>query len=167
MTSLTFFMTPQEYYLGWKFKRKQNQNASALFSFLSVAAACVFFGIYIYLPKEVYLLITAVLLAMFPVFTIWMERRTVKAEYDASPILNGTHTLRLYENGIEFLGSFEKIFAPWQSLQFVKETGNYLMIIPCQKSGIFVINKVKFAGAELNAVLSALHEKAPVFGGTA
>ena len=40
-----------------------------------------------------------------------------------------------------------------------------MILIGCYRMGLFVIEKADCDPADLNALLSALHEKAPAFGG--
>ncbi len=46
-----------------------------------------------------------------------------------------------------------------------KEIKDYIILIGCYRMGLFVIEKADCDPADLNALLSALHEKAPAFGG--
>lgn len=159
-------MTPDEYYRGWKFKSRQNRRTMALLPVISLLMSVVLILLYIFLWKEQMMPFFAAVLLVFPSSSLWMEKKTVQAEYNSSPVINGEHTVCLHEDGMEFLGGFEKIFVRWDRLTGVKDTGKELILVPCRsRTGVFVISKSRFAGEELNAVLSAVHEKAAAFRG--
>lgn len=159
-------MTPEEYYRGWKFKSRHNRKTMALLPIISLLLAAAVIVLYIFLWREQMMPFFAAVLLIFPSSSLWMEKRTLQAEYTSSPVMNCEHTVCLHEDGIEFFGGFEKIFVKWDRLTGVKDTGKELILVPCQsRTGVFVISKSRFAGEELNAVLSAVHEKAAAFRG--
>lgn len=165
MTSLSFTMTPEEYYRGFKFKSRQNRSAMVLMPIVSVLISVVLIVLYFFLWKEQIMPFFAAVLIIFPSSSLWIEKKTIKAEYMSSHVMSGEHTVRLHEDGIEFFGGFEKIFVKWDRLTGVKDTGKELILIPCRRTGAFVISKSRYAGEELNAVLSDVHEKAAAFRG--
>ena len=159
-------MTPEEYYRGWKFKSRNNRKTMVLLPIISLLMCVAMIVLYFVLWRDQIMPFFAAVLFIFPSSSVWFEKKTVQAEYNQSPVMNCDHTVCLHEDGIEFFGGFEKIFVKWNRLTGVKETGKELILVPCRsRTGVFVISKSRFAGEELNAVLSAVHEKAAAFRG--
>lgn len=86
-------------------------------------------------------------------------------EFGNSPTLTQPFTLRLEEQALQVWSKFEQYTLPWQGITYAKETKDYIILIGCYRMGLFVIEKADCDPADLNALLSALHEKAPAFGG--
>jgi len=95
----------------------------------------------------------------------WMRRSSVLREFGNSPTLTQPFTLRLEEQALQVWSKFEQYTLPWQGITYAKETKDYIILIGCYRMGLFVIEKADCDPADLNALLSALHEKAPAFGG--
>ena len=95
----------------------------------------------------------------------WVRRSSVLREFGNSPTLTQPFTLRLEEQALQVWSKFEQYTLPWQGITYAKETKDYIILIGCYRMGLFVIEKANCDPADLNALLSALHEKAPAFGG--
>lgn len=54
--------------------------------------------------------------------------------------------------------SFEKVYAPWQSIYAIKETKSELIILPTLSRGIAVISKQRY-GKELDEIIKVLKSK--------
>ena len=93
-----------------------------------------------------------------------MRRSSVLREFGNSPTLTQPFTLRLEEQALQVWSKFEQYTLPWQGITYAKETKDYIILIGCYRMGLFVIEKADCDPADLNALLSALHEKAPAFG---
>ena len=92
------------------------------------------------------------------------------AQFRAAGVWQLSHTdpaftLRLEEQALLVWSKFEQYTLPWQGITYAKETKDYIILIGCYRMGLFVIEKTDCDPADLNALLSALHEKAPAFGG--
>lgn len=61
------------------------------------------------------------------VFKMIMTKNSVMNDFQRSPILNEENTIRIYDEGLELIGSFEKVYAPWKSVYAVKETKKNLL----------------------------------------
>ena len=94
-----------------------------------------------------------------------VRRSSVLREFGNSPTLTQPFTLRLEEQALQVWSKFEQYTLPWQGITYAKETKDYIILIGCYRMGLFVIEKADCDPADLNALLSALHEKAPAFGG--
>lgn len=158
MTTFTFFMTPEEYYKGWKLKSKLNKTNQTAFKIVSLAGAVVLFAISFTASYGASFIFTACLLAAFPILASVMQKKTIMSEFSMSSVLNGEHSIKIYDEGIEFIGSFEKIFSTWKGVAAAKNTADYLTIIPDRKNTPFVINKNRFGGEELNRIIDVLQK---------
>ena len=77
---------------------------------------------------------------------------------NATVILPFENTIRLYDEGLEIFSSFEKVYAPWQSIYAIKETKSELIILPTLSRGIAVISKQRY-GKELDEIIKVLKSK--------
>jgi len=75
-----------------------------------------------------------------------------------SPVLRGRHTLCIYDEGLEIINGYEKIFTPWESLFDYKEDDKRVIIMPSFRKGLIVINKQTENSGELDAFLTSLKE---------
>ena len=105
------------------------------------------------------------IVAAMAVLLPWVRRSSVLREFGNSPTLTQPFTLRLEEQALQVWSKFEQYTLPWQGITYAKETKDYIILIGCYRMGLFVIEKADCDPADLNALLSALHEKAPAFGG--
>lgn len=157
---LTFKMTGEEYYLGWKYKRaKGSLNSHA--ALISIIFALTLIVISVFLKIDYYLYFFAGLIIVIGILGIFMEKKSVIREYEYSPILSTEQTVRIFDEGIELINSYEKVFAPWQSVFAVMETPKYIKILPTFCKGIAVISKERYKSDELDSIMNAvrLHVK--------
>lgn len=160
--SITFKMTGEEYYLGWKHKvKKGNIQSKALIPLLILI--CVLVIIFGFLLDFKSLSIIAVLFLLNTVLSqMLIQKKSIIQEYNFSKVLNGDNTLKIYSEGIEIINSYQKIFTPWQSIFLVKETPKYIIILPTFRKGIFVISKERYKSEALDNVLSLLKKSVKV-----
>lgn len=155
MMKLTFKMTGEEYYIGWKYKRKKGglNQYTALKSIL-FAAIIILFSILFKIEYFAYIL--AGMLIITGILGINLEKKSVINEYVCSPLLSGEQTVRIYDEGVELINSYEKIFAPWQSVFAVEETPQYIKILPTFSKGIAVISKERYNSGELEGIMHTI-----------
>lgn len=152
---LTFKMTGEEYYLGWKYKRKKGSlNSHALL--ISIIFAAVLIAISVLLKIDYYLYFFAGLIIVIGFLGVFTEKKAVIREYEYSPILSKEQTVRIFDDGIELINSYEKVFAPWQSVFAVMETPKYIKILPTFCKGIAVISKERYKSDELDNIIDAV-----------
>ncbi|MGN1421095.1 MAG: YcxB family protein [Eubacterium sp.] len=161
--SITFKMTGEEYYLGWKHKLNKGkmQSKALIISF----AILVIIGLLIFsfmLEVEFMTIILILLFFSSAISTVALQKKSIIQEYNFSKVLNGENTLKIYGEGMEIITSYEKIFTPWQSVFSVKETPKYIIILPTFRKGIFVISKEKYNSDELTNILSLLKNNVKV-----
>lgn len=152
---LTFKMTGEEYYLGWKYKRAKG-SINKRTPLLSIILAIILIVISIILKVDYYSYIFAVLLIVTGIFGVYMEKKSVIRQYEYSPIFSGEQTVRIFDEGIELINSYEKVFTPWQSVFAVMETPKYIKILPTFCKGIAVISKDRYRGEELDGIINAV-----------
>lgn len=148
-------MTGEEYYAGWKYKTKKGSldRHFLLRSAISAALVVIFAVI---CKAEFYVYLLAVMLLIMGIVGESSNKKAVIREFEYSPVLSGEHTLRIYDEGIELINSYEKVFAPWQSVFAVEETPEYIKILPAFCKGIAVISKERYAGEELDGIIRAI-----------
>lgn len=159
MNKINFTMTPDEYYLGWKYK---NKKAGSNDIFIFAMCAIIFVAIVlitIFVLKSPILYLFAALIALLPFYRVSAEKRSVKNNFTQSPISSGEHTLVLTDSGIEIINGFEKIYCPFGTVFAVKETEENLIIIPLLKKGVITINKKRYNSDELTEIIAVLREK--------
>lgn len=158
---LTFKMTGEEYYRAWKYKCKKGSinNKNWIFS---VILTIITILLVIVLKSGILLYILAGMLLFTAIFYNMSEKRSVINQFNYSPINNGDHTVAIYDEGVELINSYEKVFAPWQSIFAVKETHEYIIILLSFSKGMAVINKQRYAGNELDSVIGTIKSKVPI-----
>lgn len=160
MTKLTFQMTADEFYEGWKYKlKKNNRNNKKIILLFSLLAVFLCLSIYI---KEYFFIFYLFLFAGFLIFNSFMQKKSIVSQFNSSPILAGEQTAVLYEEGIEFINSYEKMFVPWQSIYAVKQERQSLIILPTYRKGLFVISLERYKGSELDAIICALQKNVKI-----
>lgn len=165
MTTFEFKMTSRAYYAGWRVLQRAQLRTQWVFSGLCAVLAVA--GILLYFlvePVSVLPALSGVVAAMAFLLP-WARRSSVLREFSSSPTLTQVFTLRLEEQALQVWSKFEQYSLPWQGITYAKETKDYIILIGCYRMGLFVIEKAACAPENLNALLSALHEKAPAFGG--
>lgn len=156
---LTFKMTGEEFYHGFRYKvNKTGMGETAQIAV--IIAIIIAFTVFTVLKLiDFYLSIFVVLLAIFYAVQMITNKKSVIRDYEISPILNDEHTINIYDEGIELINSYEKIYAPWQSVFSFKETSKELIILPTLSRGVAVINKERYAGNELQNLINVLKSK--------
>lgn len=154
--SITFKMTGEEYYLGWKYKLNKGkiQNRAVIPIMVLLCILTIIFGFI--LKFETTAIIIVLFFATSVLSQLSIQKKGIIQEYNFSKVLNGDNTLRLYSEGMEIINSYEKIFTPWKSVFAVKETPENLIILPTFRKGVFVISKDRYKSDELENILSLL-----------
>lgn len=156
---LTFKMTGEEYYSGWKCRFK-NDRLKKMISL--VFMICIFIGFLAILKSGIMLYMIVVAMLIFILFMNSSEKKSVISQYYSSPIKSNEHTVCVYDEGIELINSYEKIFSPWQSIYKVKETSENVIFLLSYARGIAVINKQRYAGPELEQIMLSVKSKVKV-----
>ncbi len=156
---LTFRMTGEEYYSGWKYKFKNERIKKLISAILMIS---IFVVILIILKSSFMIYMITVSMLIFVLFMNNTEKRSVISQFYSSPIKNCEHTVCIYDEGIELINSYEKVFTPWQSIYAVKETSKNIIILLSYSKGIAVINKQKYSGPGLEQIMSAVKSKVKV-----
>lgn len=159
--NLTFKMTGEEYFIGLKYKKKKgsmNQHLAAkaiLFAILIIIASIIFKFNYMFYVFAAFFIAMGFIME-------GSEKKLIIRNYTISPIQSGEHTLRLYDEGMELINSYEKIFVPWQSVFAVKETPSNIQILPTYRKGIAVISKERYGGSQLEGIMSTIRQHVKV-----
>lgn len=168
MTTFEFKMTPRAYYARWRVLQRQKLRLQwvfcALCAVLAVAGILLYFLLQDVEETAILPALSGIVAAM-AVLLPCVRRSSVLREFGNSPTLTQPFTLRLEEQALQVWSKFEQYTLPWQGITYAKETKDYIILIGCYRMGLFVIEKADCDPADLNALLSALHEKAPAFGG--
>ncbi|MGN1203257.1 MAG: hypothetical protein ACI4RF_08160 [Eubacterium sp.] len=152
---LTFKMTGEEYYSAWKYKRKKGMlNQHLALKSIILAVIIIVFSVIFKIEYFAYILAGMLIITGF--LGSNMEKKSVINEFRISPIQSGEHTIRIYDEGIELINSYEKMFVPWQSIFAVKETPANIQILPTFRKGIAVISKERYGGSELEQIIKAV-----------
>lgn len=147
-------MTAEDFYTAWKEKPKQNQSNISKNCVIALALAIIIFQ---FVAGSYY---TCAIFAVF-VVTLFIlsdkiNKKRILTSFESSVITRGMHTICTYDEGLEILNSYEKMFVPWQSLYFIKNTPTHLIIIPTSRKGVFAVNKAQYSSAELDGIIELL-----------
>ncbi len=158
MTKLTFKMTAEEFYLGWKYKLKKNNrdNKKILYLLPLLILLSIIF------TKNYFYFVYFFFFAGFIVFNNIMQKKSIISQFYSLPNMSGEQTIVLYDEGIEFINSYEKMFVPWQSIFAVKDDSGNLIILPTFRKGMFVISKERYKGSELDVIIYALQRNVKI-----
>jgi hypothetical protein len=158
---LTFRMTAEEFNLGMKLKLEKNNHSNRSLSI--IVAILIIFDIIIFaFSKDISSIIFFAVLLILILLSAIFRKKATQRQFNMSPILRGEHTICTYDEGLEILNGYEKIFTPWQSIFCVTETPKYLYILPTYRKGVFVINKETYKSNELDEIIATLHSRANV-----
>lgn len=147
----TFKMTAEEYYSGWKYKNKKaSLNQYYLPKSIILALIVIVFSVIV---KVYYGCVFAVILLLMGIFMDNFQKKSVVRNFLSSPILCTEQTIRTFDEGIELINGYEKIFAPWKSVFAVQETEKYIKILPTFSKGIAVISKERYSSSELDSLM--------------
>ena len=160
MTKLTFKMTAEEFYLGWKYKLKKN-NFNNIKPVFIIPLLIVFLLLTLYI-KNYFYFVYFFFFAGLIIFNNIMQKKSIISQFYSLPNMSGEQTIVLYDEGIEFINSYEKMFVPWQSIFAVKQDSGNLIIVPTFRKGLFVINKERYKGSELDALIFALQRNVKI-----
>lgn len=160
MTKLTFQMTADEFYEGWKHKLKKNNYKNRIPLLIIILILLIPASI-AYIKNAILLLYVLFSIALIVSARI-MNKKAVKRQFFSSPTINGETTLCTYGEGLEIINSYQKIFVPWKSIFSVKETEKLLMIMPTYRTCVFVISKERYSSSELNEIISLLKQNITV-----
>lgn len=160
MTKLTFQMTADEFYEGWKYKLKKNNYKNRLPIMIIILIILIIVTIAI--TKSTMFLLYLFFIIALMVSARVMNKKAVKRQFFSSPTIKGEATLSTYGDGLEIINSYQKIFVPWQSIFSVKETEKLLIIMPTYRTGVFVISKERYSSNELNEIILLLKQNTTV-----
>lgn len=160
MTKLTFQMTADEFYEGWKYKLKKNNYKNRIPLLIIILILLIPASI-AYIKNAILLLYVLFSIALM-VSARMMNKKAVKRQFFSSPTIKGEATLSTYGEGLEIINSYQKIFVPWQSIFSVKETEKLLIIMPTYRTGVFVISKERYSSNELNEIILLLKQNTTV-----
>ena len=155
---LTYKMTADEFYKGYNYKIQKIglNNMAEIVSLVVIMIASIVDSV-LGIVNAMVILPFAILLCILFVYKQIAEKNSISIEFQRSIILNDENTLRLYDEGLEIFSSFEKVYAPWQSI-YAKETKSELIILPTLSRGIAVISKQRY-GKELDEIIKVLKSK--------
>ncbi|MCM1114839.1 MAG: hypothetical protein NC397_05010 [Clostridium sp.] len=156
----SFNMTAEDFYIGWKYKLKKNNrnNASGI---LLLPVLILFFILMVY-TKEFFTLSYIILVVLFMLVNHALQKKSIKSQFYSSPVLTGEQTIVLYDEGIELINSYEKMFVPWKGIFSIKQDSKNLIIMPTFRKGIFVINKERYSGSDLDNMIFALQQNVKI-----
>lgn len=160
MTKLTFQMTADEFYEGWKYKLKKNNYKNRIPLLIIILILLIPASI-AYIKNAILLLYVLFSIALM-VSARMMNKKAVKRQFFSSPTIKGEATLSTYGEGLEIINSYQKIFVPWQSIFSVKETEKLLIIMPTYRTSVFVISKERYSSNELNEIILLLKQNTTV-----
>lgn len=157
--NIKFRMTDEEFYLGWNYKKKKSKLTRTTL-LITITALCIGFFIFGIISKLYYFAITPVCIGGAIFFMgYYFEKKSIMQEYRFSPYINGEYTLHLIDEGLSIVSSYEKLFVPYGNIFAFEDTKDYVYLIPTFRKGIFVINKERYAGEELDNAIKFLNEK--------
>lgn len=154
---ISFKMTADDYYIGWKLRNKKINDSYMKKLILLIIVVVIILIALILLTKEMfYPTILILFLIVLPFLRKAVMKNNVKKQFYTAAAANGMHTVCTYNDGLEIINSYEKMFIPWQSIYYAKETDTHFIILPTERKGIFVIDKAKYASAELDSIITAV-----------
>lgn len=160
----SFLMNADDYYIGYKFKLKKAKIRE--WNFLTALILSVIALFCFIMAQKIYIgIIFFIFLMAMSFFAEAMKKTALKRQFMMSPVLTGTHTASIYDEGLEIINGYEKIFTPWKSIYAVKEDSQRLIILPTYRKGIIVINKNTENKNELDAFAENLKKYVTVTEG--
>ena len=127
---LTYKMTADEFYKGYNYKIQKIglNNMAEIVSLVVIMIASIIVSV-LGIVNATVILPFAILLCILFVYKQISAKNSITIEFQRSIILNDENTIRLYDEGLEIFSSFEKVYAPWQSIYAIKETKSELIIL--------------------------------------
>lgn len=159
---LSFKMTGEDFYLAWKERNKKSNMFDNKKYYCIILIALIAAVAMIFLKSYYSAAIIVIFTALFAILTAVLNKKRVISSYEKSVVTRGVQTIKLYDEGLEILNSYEKVFVPWNKIYFVKDTPTHLIILPMLRKGILAVNKSAYACDELNEIIGRLTEKTGV-----
>lgn len=154
----SFFMNADDYTKAFLYKLevcKLNDKTPIIVVFL-----CLIALICLTLLQKSYLGVIYFVLLLISLFFIQnLKRKSIKKQFFQSPVLRGRHTLCIYDEGLEIINSYEKIFTPWESIYHFKEDDKKVILLPTFRKGVLVINKDNTDKEQLELFLNDLRHR--------
>lgn len=149
-------MTAEDFYTAWKEKSKQNEINIGKNGVIALALVLLLFQFVMggYFACAIF----AVFMVALIILSNSINKKRILTSFESSVITRGMHTICTYDQGLEILNSYEKMFVPWQSIYFVKDTPTHLIILPTCRKGVFAVNKAQYTSAELDGIIDLLRK---------
>lgn len=151
----SFFMNADDYTKAFRYKLKKCRLESNALK-TSVVLCLIALVCFAFAQQVLTGIIYFVVLGLFYIFISSFVTKNIKRQFLMSPVLRGRHTLCIYDEGLEIINGYEKIFTPWESLFDYKEDDKRVIIMPSFRKGLIVINKQTENSGELDAFLTSL-----------
>lgn len=153
---INFNMTAEDYYLGWclKNKKTKSQKGMNIVYYIAIIMFCII--AVVYFKSALYLILSVVFLIVFLLIQKNSIKKNIIRQYEMSAVLKSMHTIRTYNEGLEIINSYEKMFIPWQSIFYIENTETHLIILPTYQKGIIAVNKSNFGGEKLNSIIETV-----------
>lgn len=101
---------------------------------------------------------TALIILYILAFTK-IRKSVIKNTFYSSPSLFTVQTMRIYDEGLEIINGYEKMFTPWQSIYYFKEDAKKVTVMASFRKGTVIINKQTQENTqELNLFLDELRK---------
>lgn len=159
---MNFNMTARDYYTATRTRNKKlNDSKSKIVISVLLCFCCVFLSVMLFAVTKdvVYLGICIALFAAIMMFNLTNTKKTVMKTFDESPVAQSMHTIRTYNDGLEIINSYEKIFVPWQSIYMIEDTATHFVIMPTYTKGAIAIDKQKFASPQLDGIIAEIKSR--------
>lgn len=155
---LSFKMNVQDYCKIWQVKLNKMNDLKKripvlifLIIIFCLDLICLFF-IKNYIIAEFIVLFFALCF----VFLFTYRKKAMIKQYEQSAVAKSIYTICTYNDGLEILNSYEKMFVPWQSIYYVKNTEKYILILPTYRKGAVAIDKSRQDSDKINELISIL-----------
>lgn len=154
----SFKMNAEDYYIGYKYKVKKRspRNNYDHFALKLILSAIVIFILTYLLKMGTYSFLYTAIFVVFVTIMQSLKKKAFINQFYSSPVKTGKHTLCLYDEGLEIINAYEKIFVPWQSIYAIKNDSRMLTILPTYRKGIFTIRKTQENREELEQIINVL-----------
>lgn len=154
----SFFMDADDYTKAFLYKLKKCKKIEINFFKWAMILFFIALVCFVLLNKTLTGIIYFVVLSLCSILINSYKNKGIKRQFLMSPVLRGRHTLCIYDEGLEIINGYEKIFTPWESLFDYKEDDKRVIIMPSFRKGLIVINKQTENSGELDAFLTSLKE---------
>lgn len=160
MNKIKFFMSDEDYYKGFKFKfnklgfKEKSNIILMLILGIAVAAVTAVFNLSYYAYA-----IASMMIAEGIMMIVSPTKNNIIREYQTSPFCKKEKTIFFDDNRIGFISPFEKIDMKIEDICAYEIDNDCVIILPTAGSELFVINKNKYQGNELNELCALLKSK--------